>query len=331
MPRSFLSEVGSGCSRENGLDRPISPDNMSRMIGSLESLSGLVAFVRTAEAGGFAAAGRRLGISASAVGKSVARLEERLGVRLLSRTTRAMTLTDEGALLYERASRILEDVAEAESTVAGTRDAPRGRLRVSLPTAFGQFVVVPRLPEFLHAHPHLELEVHLDDRQVDVIEEGYDLVVRIAQGLDNSGLIARQLGAHRFVICASPAYLARHGVPASPAALSDHHCIRFTLSGTGRTSPWRFVIDGREIAFEPPGRLAFNNNAAMLTAALADQGLAYLPAYVAEAALSYGSLIPVLDEQLRPNGVIAALFPPSRRTAPRVRVFVDFLSGLSQP
>lgn len=306
---------------------PYYTDIMSLIGADLQSLSGLTAFVRAAEAGGFAAAGRRLGVSASAVGKSVARLEAELGVRLFHRTTRSITLTDEGEILLERGQRILSDLANAEAELASMRETPRGRLRVSLPAAFGQFCVVPQLPSFLKKFPDLEIEADLDDRQVNLIEEGYDLAVRIAPDFPDSDLVVRKLGDQRFVVCAAPEYLARRGVPETVEDISKHDCIGFNLTGTGRQAPWRFTVDGRPREVTPATKLAFNNNAAMLTAALAGQGLAHLPNYVAASALSYRTLVPVLDDFLAPSGTIAALRPQGRHLSPRTRVFVDFLVG----
>lgn len=297
---------------------------------SLESsLSGLVAFVRAAEARSFVVAGRRLGVSASAVGKSVARLERRLGVRLLNRTTRSVSLTEEGELLLARAVPVLDGLREVEEALTGAATAPSGRVRLSVPDAFGQFVLVPALPALTARLPRIELEVHLDDHLRDAVEEGYDLVVRIAERLaDSSSMTARRLGPHRFVVCASPTYLDLCGLPATPGDLDRHQCVRFTFSTSGQAQPWWFVSGGRPVELRPSGRLAFNSNAAMLQATLDHQGIAYLPRYVAAAALRDGRLRAVLDDHVATHGSIWALWPRSRQMPRKVRAVVDFLAGL---
>lgn len=319
------------CWRKKGRRR-YGADIMSAVLdGSrLESsLSGLVAFVRAAEARSFVVAGRRLGVSASAIGKSVARLEGRLGVRLLNRTTRSISLTEEGAVLLERAAAVLDELRVVEEELAGSTGEPRGRVRLSVPDGFGQFVLAPALPRLTARLPEIALEIHFDDRVRDPVEESYDLVVRIAGRLaDRSSLVARRLGPHRFVVCASPAYLDQRGRPLRPGDLAAHQCIRFTFSTTGRIQPWWFNGGGETIEIRPPGRLALNSNAAMLRAVLAGQGIAYLPSYVVAEAVREGSLLPVLDEHLVPHGSIWAVWPRRRRTTTKVRAIVDFLVTL---
>lgn len=294
-------------------------------IANLESMSGLVAFVASVETGGFAAAGRRLGVSASAIGKAVARLEARLGVRLLQRTTRSIALTGEGNLLFERAARIIEDIQEAENAIAETRTFPRGRLKVSIPAAMGRRIIVPALDQFIAAYPKIALDVSLDDRTVDVVEGGFDLVLRTGE-LEDSRLIARKLAPHRFVTCASPAYLERRGAPETPDDVPNHTCLRLRFPTTGRLEYWAFK------GWKPPGRPptgpVFNDSEAVALAALAGLGLAQLPHYLAARAIADGRLRTVLASYAVDRGGIWLVWPPARSESPRVRVFAEFLTRL---
>jgi DNA-binding transcriptional LysR family regulator len=294
-------------------------------IANLESMSGLVAFVASVETGGFAAAGRRLGVSASAVGKAVARLEGRLGVRLLQRTTRSIALTGEGNLFFERALRIIEDVKEAENAIAETRASPRGRLKVSIPAAMGRRVIVPALDQFIAAYPDVTLDVSLEDRMVDIVGGGFDLVLRTGE-LEDSRLIARKLAPHRFVTCASPAYLERRGTPGRPDDVPDHTCLRLRFPTTGRLEYWAFK--GWKPPGRPPNGPVFNDSEAVALAAIAGLGLAQLPHYLAARAITDGRLRTVLADYAMDRGGIWLVWPPMRTESPKVRVFVTFLTRL---
>lgn len=294
-------------------------------ITNLESMSGLAAFVASVESGGFAAAGRRLGVSASAVGKAVARLEARLDVTLLQRTTRSIALTGEGDLLFARAARILEELQDAESEIAERRALPRGRVKVSVPAALGRRVIVPALKDFMARYPDVELDVGLDDRKVDIVEEGFDLVLR-AGDLNDSRLMARKIGPHRFVTCASPDYLERRGAPARPDDVLQHVCLRYRFPSTGRLEYWAF----RD--WSPPGRPpsgpVFNDSEAVALAAISGLGIAQLPSYLAKEAVADGGLKAVLSDYAVDRGDLWLVWPPGRIESPRVRVFAEFLASL---
>lgn len=294
-------------------------------IANLESMSGLAAFVAAVEGGGFAAAGRRLGVSASAVGKAVSRLEGRLGVRLLQRTTRSVALTGEGSLLFERAARIIADVQEAENAIAEIRISPRGRLKVSVPAALGRRVIIPALNQFIAAYPNVSLDVSLDDRMVDVIEGGFDLVVRTGD-LVASRLIARKLAPHRFVTCASPDYLKRRGAPKSPDEVPGHTCLRLRFPTTGRLEYWAFK--GWTPPGRPPNGPVFNDSEAVALAAIAGLGLAQLPHYLAADAIAAGRLRAVLSNFAIDRGAIWLVRPSARKESPRGKVFAEFLTKL---
>lgn len=296
--------------------------------GEIESLAGLRAFVRVAEAGGFAEAARRHGLTASGLAKAVGRLEVGLGATLLHRTTRTVRLTEEGEALLERARRVLDEVADAEAVIAGARAEPSGHLRISVPVAFGEFVLAEALPRFLAEHPRVSVEAHLDDRMVRLAEEGYDLAVRIAPRLADSALVARALGPHRVIAVAAPGYLAARGAPRTPADLGGHECLAFAPPGLGRPLPWVFEVRGRRVEHAPHGRLRLNSNLAMLRAAAAGHGVALLPDYVAHGDVEAGTLRRVLEDAPVPPGTISLVRSPDRRPVPKVTAFAAFLQAL---
>lgn len=298
---------------------------MMSSITNVESFSGLSAFVATVDAGGFAAAARRLGLSASAVGKAVSRMEARLGVRLLTRTTRQVMMTFEGEQLYQRASQLLDDLRDIEGMLAAQRAAPVGRVRVSLPATLGRMVILPRLREFLSTYPGIELEIGLDDRKVDLVEGGYDLAIRTGV-LEDSGLFARKLAGHRFRLCAAPCYLADNGTPRSLDELWHHKVIRFRYPTTGLLEKWSF--DGCEYDREIPVGLVFNDGEAVARAAVAGLGIAQLPDYSAADAIAAGQLVPLLSQLTCNRGDLWLVRPSQRAEAPRVSAFAIFLDGL---
>ena len=291
----------------------------------MDNLNGIAAFVHAAQTCSYVAAGRRLGVSASAVGKSVARLEEKLGVRLLNRSTRRISLSNEGALFYERCQRILADIEDAEAELSHLAEAPRGKLRVSLPV-IGYRIILPLLAEFTRQYPEIELDLDFNDRLVDVVAEGIDVAVRSGT-LTDSRLMARELGPFGFAIVGSPGYLARHGVPEVPRALESHACVRYKFPSTGKLQDWLLQLDEGQGAPELRLRTALtcNNIEALIGAASQGVGLAYLPDFIVSDAVARGELQPVLQPYLRTASKFWVLWPSSRHLSPRLRVFVDFL------
>lgn len=288
----------------------------------MDNLNGIVAFVRTAEALSFVAAGRTLGISASAVGKSIARLESSLGVRLFHRTTRRVTLTEEGRQFHERCHWILEELRNAEAMLSEAAQTPRGRLRVSLPV-IGYRFLLPVLPAFSARYPEVELDLDFNDRLVDVVEGGFDAVIRSGT-LSDSSLMARRLGPFRFVLCASPDYVERHGVPATLAGLDAHGCVRYRFPTTGKLQPWSLEADGSE----PPNlrtAMTCNNMEALRGAVIAGFGIGFMPDFLARDALASGALVPVLDAHTLAPGQFSILWPSTRQLSPKLRAFVDFM------
>ena len=289
---------------------------------NMESLNGFVVFVQVAETRSFVAAGRLLGVSASAVGKSMARLEARLGVRLFHRSTRSMTLTAEGTQFLERSRRILAEIEAAELELSQATAAPRGRLRVSLPLVSS--LVLPVLGEFMRQYPEIELDLDFSDRMVDVIEEGFDAVVRTGTPSD-SRLSARKLGQFQMMLVASPAYLAQHGVPQRAADLAQHSCLHYRYPNTGKLETWPLQAVPDEAEWQLPTSMVCNNIETRVCFALQGLGIACLPDFAIRGAIADGSLLTVLNEQVQRTGTFHVLWPSGRQVTPKIRVFVDFL------
>ncbi|XAH25639.1 LysR family transcriptional regulator [Xylophilus sp. GW821-FHT01B05] len=294
----------------------------------MDSLSGFTVFVQVAETRSFVAAGRLLGVSASAVGKRVARLEERLGVRLFHRSTRSITLTAEGALFLARSRRVLAEIEAAELELSHTAGAPRGRLRVSLPLVSA--LLLPVLADFMAAYPEIELDLDFTDRLVDVVEEGFDAVVRTGEPAD-SRLSARRLGSFSQVLVASPAYLAARGAPAQPADLAGHACLHYRFPNSGKLEVWPLRpatgVAGAAMP-ELPTSMICNNIETRLCFALRGLGIACLPDFAVREELAQGRLRTVLDDSLAPHTLtFHALWPSGRYPSPKLRAFIDFLGA----
>lgn len=292
----------------------------------MEALNDLAVFVRVVERGSFTAAAEDLALSKAVVSKYVSRLEARLGARLLNRTTRRLTLTEAGSVLFERGGRALGELAEAEQDVARLTGAPRGQLRISAPMSFGILHLAPRLPAFLSRHPAIALDVQLDDRMVDLVRERIDVAIRITQ-LADSSLVARRLAPCRQVVCAAPSYLKREGAPQAPSELTRRNC--FTYSLLRNAQDWRFQAPGgRWIAVSARGNLRSNNTLALREAALAGAGIMHCPTFYVGDDLASGRLVPLLQGYRVPELSIYAVFPERRQLAPKVRAFVDFAAGV---
>jgi DNA-binding transcriptional LysR family regulator len=289
----------------------------------MDKLSGLLAFVKTAELGSFVAASVALEITASAVGKAVARLEENLGVRLLQRSTRRIQLTDEGRLFHERCRRILDDLDDAQAMLSHTREVPRGRLRVSAPIV-GYHFLLPIIPDFLARYPEVELDINFSDRTVDLIDEGVDVAIRSGD-LPDSRLVSKPLNVFRLLLCASPGYLARHGTPLVVRDLERHATVRFRHPDSGKLLDWPMLQSAADADTRLRTVLACNNMEAVLGATLRGLGIACMPDFLAREMLADGRLSSVLDGQLSAGGWFKALWPSSRHLSPKVRVFVDHL------
>lgn len=289
----------------------------------MSTSSDMAAFVRAVEKGGFSPAARELGLTPSAVSKLVTRLEDRLGVRLLNRTTRRLALTPEGEAFFHRAQRILGDIEEAEQEASRFRERPRGKLRVNVGTAFGGHQFVPALPEFLARYPEIEVEITMTDRIVDLVEEGADIGIR-SGALADSSLVARRICDMERVICASPAYLRRHGTPRKPGDLAGHNCMVIADSPQFRRWPFNFPDGVREV--EVAGNVTANSAETLVRLATMGLGIIRLADVIVGDAIAKGELKPVLADLHHVEPLpLHAVYPHGRHRSPRVAALVDFL------
>ncbi|MGE1153971.1 LysR family transcriptional regulator [Pseudomonas kitaguniensis] len=288
----------------------------------MDLLSGMEAFVQVAETKTFVAAARNLGLSPSAVSKLVGRTEEQVGARLFHRSTRSISLTAEGAIFLERCRSILEEVALARQELAIASSSPKGKLRVSLPNVTSLFL--PVLSGFMDAYPHVDVEMDFTDKLVDVIEEGFDVVVRTGQ-LTDSRLTSRLLTTYMMRLVATPEYFAQRGLPQDPGDLEMHNCIQYRFPSTGRTEVWPIDLKhGLELRLNSP--IVCNSTEARLELALQGRGIACLPDFLVQQCIDSGALVSVLDGHISWTGTFQLLWPASRHRAPKVRAFVDYFA-----
>jgi DNA-binding transcriptional LysR family regulator len=290
----------------------------------MDLLSGMRLFARVVETGGFTAVARESGASQPTISRTIAALEAHLGVRLLNRSSRAVTLTDDGRHFYERARGALEAVAEAESSVGPRRGEPSGLLRLGTPVAFGRLHVAPRIPAFLERHPQVAVEVAMNDAFVDLVGEGLDLAIRVGDLVDPS-LIARRIGIARRVTVASAAYLDRYGVPSTPADLTGHDCVIYTRLATGHR--WHFESRDGPVQVDVQGRFRADNSEAVREAVIGGAGIAVMPVWLFQDEIERGSVRIVL-ERFEPTRLpIHAVYPSRRLLAAKVRAMVDFIAA----
>ncbi len=282
----------------------------------------LEAFVAVVDFRGFSSAAERLGMAKSMVSRRVSDLERRLGVQLLKRTTRRQSLTDAGREFYQRATQILADLNEAEQSVADAESEVSGRIRLAMPLGFGVAVLAAPVADFLAAHPAIEIDIDLNDREVNLIEENIDLAIRVGE-LEDSSLIARRLASVQIVTCASPEYLRRHGRPRHPADLADHEVLAYSNVALGRH--WSFPQQGKPIVPRLRYRLAANNGEFLAAVASRGQGVINGPRALMQAQLDAGELEPILGDFPRAELGMYAVYPPGRLIPRRVRVFSDAL------
>ncbi len=298
-----------------------------------ERLSGVDVFVAAVEAGGFAAAGERLHLTRSAVAKAIARIEERLDVRLFHRTTRSLGLTEDGQTYYERCIRALEELRAGEAALESGRREPAGRLRVSAPVHLGRHCVAPVLAKVAAQHPKLELELSLSDRPVDLIEDGFDLAIRTGNIGDSAGLMTRTIGLQRMTVCGAPSYLAKHGRPERLDDLAHHTGIAYGRAGqirhAGQIRSWEFPTGEGKTLVEatPPSRLRFDDIEAVADAAEAGHGLAWVPSWLIRDQVRSGTLIPLLRDVPSIVFVTHAIWPETPNLPLRVRFAIDALAA----
>jgi DNA-binding transcriptional LysR family regulator len=290
----------------------------------LDNLSAFKIFSRAAETRSFTEAGNQLGLSSSAVGKAVARLEQRLSVRLFHRSTRSITLTDEGERFLDSCRRIFSEIEAIENGFAQASGAPRGRLRVSLPMI--GMLMMPTLTAFMRAYPTVELDLHFSDHLVDVITDGFDVVVRTGEAAD-SRLIARTLGTYHLKLVGSPDYFARAGTPHRPEDLANHACLHHRYATSGKLARWPLVTPARGDDVPVPVSSSANSVEPLIALARAGLGITCIPDFAFKTELAEGTLVTVLDGHVEHTGTFRAMWPSSPYLSTKLRVFVDFLAA----
>lgn len=293
----------------------------------MAGLQAYLAFTETVKHGNFAGAAREMGISASAVAKSIGRLEEDLGIRLFHRTTRKVTLTSDGHELHERCKHITDEIEALRNDAAGTRSEPSGTLRLNVPVVLGRQLIVPVLSQLVRRYPGLALDVVYSDRYADIIAEGLDAVIRIGQ-LPDSTLVSRKIGEQSLVVCGSPDYLKERGVPRKPADIANHDCLMFRIPSTGLLRPWQFKEGRKAIEIKPAYRIAMNDGEALVTAAASGMGLIQVPTLMAAGGIANGQLVAVLQRHAPPALPISIVYPSARRITPRLRVLIEALTAV---
>jgi LysR family transcriptional regulator, regulator for bpeEF and oprC len=294
----------------------------------LNNFSDIVAFVRVVEAHSFVAAAQTLGMSPSAISKAVSRLEDRLGARLLNRTTRSLSLTDLGVGFYERCREALGQLDQAESEVSESRGVPRGKLRVDVPISLGRRMIVPALPRFIQQNPELTVQMSMNDRVLDLVQEGIDAALRVGT-LSDSSLIARRVGNLRGVVCASPEFIARVGEPKTPQDLKPEHCIAMFRLGTNQTREWMFRKDGVDLTLIPTAPLSFSDPESAVVAAVSGAGFVRTLSFTVEKQIASGLLKPVLEDWN--EGAwwpVSVVYPQHRQPTAKIKAFIEFVSGL---
>jgi DNA-binding transcriptional LysR family regulator len=289
---------------------------------SMDRLSPLNAFVHAAESRSFTLAARELGISSSAVGKAVSRLEQRLGVQLFQRSTRKVTLTSEGSRFLRRCQTIFNEIEAAELEISQSTSTPHGTLRLSLPLI--GMLIMPTISAFAQAYPGIELDLDFTDRLVDVIEEGFDVVVRTGK-VSDSRLMMRKLGTFSYVIVGAPHYLAQRGMPERPEDLINHTCLYHRWAATGKLEIWPLNRDGVELNIEPPASVIANTMEPLIEMAERGLGLVYTPTFTVGRQLAEGKLCAVLGSYISNVSSLQLLWSPIRHPSPKVKAFVDFM------
>ncbi|WP_434114076.1 LysR family transcriptional regulator [Paraburkholderia caffeinilytica] len=292
----------------------------------MDRLASMAAFVKTVEVGSFAAAANALSMSPQMIAKHVTWLESRLGARLLNRTTRRQSLTDIGKAYYDRCKLVLADADWADSLADEARGAPRGRLRVNAPVSFGTHSLTPVITRYLRQYPEVEVDLVLNDRFVDLVEEEFEAVFRIGP-LADSSFTARELAPFRLVACASPDYLRERGVPATPADLETHECLVYASSSGPTVSDWRFVRGDENYRLDMKHRLRVNDAKALLIATLNGFGIAFIAEDLAREGLYSGRLVKVLPDYETPSRPIHLIYHPDRRQTPKLKSFISAVIG----
>ncbi|MFB2642946.1 LysR substrate-binding domain-containing protein [Shewanella bicestrii] len=288
----------------------------------MDHFSALPIFVSVVECGSFSAAGQKLGLSKSAISKRITQLEQHLGIQLLQRTTRSLSLTDAGARYFEYIRPAVQLTQEGLDAISELQQTPKGNLRISVPMVFGRLYIAPLIAEFLKRYPDIQLQMQMDDKTTDLISGGFDLAIRIGE-LPDSSLIARKIAPCLSVICASPAYLAQHGLPMVPSELTQHNCLFYSYFQDG--VEWSFLSPDGMQRIQPKGNYQVNNSDAIHLACLDGLGIANLPRFIVESDLQAGRLQTILTDFPLPEHGIYAVYPQRKYLPTKVKVLIEFL------
>jgi DNA-binding transcriptional LysR family regulator len=290
----------------------------------MDLLASMKMYVAVVDGGSFAAAAVRLDVSRAMISKQVQKLEEHLSTRLMNRTTRRLSMTETGRAFYERSMQILADVEEAEQIAGQMTTKPQGVLRVTIPLSYGQHRLASIIGAYTQAYPQVALDIALSDRKVDLVEEGFDVAIRIG-ALPQSDLIAKKLGAVHSIACAAPGYLARHGTPQTPGDLAGHACLGYTLTGGG--ADWRFEGPDGPVIVPIAGPIKADNGDILRLAAISGAGIAFQPGFIVDDDIAAGRLVPVLSGWRSAALGVYAVYPSRKHLSAKVRTFVDFLAA----
>lgn len=293
----------------------------------MDKLESLHVFCRVVELNSFSRAADQLQLSNASITNHIAGLESHFGVRLLNRTTRKLSLTDDGRSCYERALRLLGEMTELEDALQGARLKPKGILRIDIPTAIGRIYIAPALPRFAALYPELSLRVHVTDRDLDIVDEQADVVIRMGE-LKDSNMVARLIYQSRSICCAAPAYLARHGTPVTPQELAQHTCLGFIQPNSREIVPWEFTRSNETFRFAPQAHIAINHAESLIHAATTGAGIIQLLSSSLNPPIEIGSLVPILEQWESAGPPVYVVYPQNRHLSPKVRAFVDFVSEL---
>lgn len=283
------------------------------------NFDGISEFVYVAETASFTRAAKKLNISTAHVSRRVTALEQKLNIKLLYRTTRKVSLTQEGQLFYQHCRSVLDGIEEAERVVTNLQQKPQGHIKLTAPVTYGEQKILPLINDFVQQHSAIQISAYLSNQNVDLVEQGFDLAVRLGK-LADSTLIAKKLGKRKNYLCASPQYLEKYGMPHSLSELSDHNCLLGTLDY------WRFKVAGKEKTVKVKGTLRYNNGSGLTDATLKGLGIVQLPDYYVKDHISQGKLIPLLTKFQEPDDGIWAVYPHNRQLSPKIRALVDYLS-----
>ena len=283
------------------------------------NFDGISEFVYVAETTSFTQAAKKLNISTAHVSRRITALEQRLNVKLLYRTTRKVSLTQEGQLFYQHCRSVLDSIEEAERVVTNLQQKPQGHIRLTAPVTYGEQKILPLVNDFIHQHSEVQVSAYLSNQKVDMVEQGFDLAIRLGK-LADSTLMARKLGSRTNYLCASPQYLEKYGMPHSLSELNDHSCLLGTLDY------WRFKVAGKEKTIKVKGSLRYNNGTGLTDAALKGLGIVQLPDYYVKDFIAQGKLLPLLSQFQEADEGIWAVYPHNRQLSPKIRALVDYLS-----